>query len=87
MAAQLDIEAGTLVADEAVAAWNRLFAVVIVTSRMVVAGRGAAVTALAIGAVSVCVTFGTAARYHWQRQEYRRCQVKYLFAVLRHNRL
>ena len=87
MAAQLDIKAGPLVADEAVAAWNRLFAVVIVTSRMIVTGRGAAVTALAIGAVSVSVTSGTAARYHWQRQEYRRCQVKYLFAVLGHNRL
>jgi hypothetical protein len=27
---------------------------------------------------------GTAARYHWQRQEYRRCQIEYLFAVFSH---
>jgi len=37
-----------------------------------------------IRAIGVCVIAGTAARYHWQRQEYRRCQIEYLFAAYCH---
>ena len=81
---QLDVESGPFVGHQAV---SRLGYGLFLLGRgypAIIVGHSATVAALMVGAVGVCVALGTVARYHWQRQEYRRCQVKYRFAVSVH---